>query len=740
MSNDHKKVITSIMKMPLLAAKLPTSLSPLLKITQFSPQNDNNHLQNPSRTPILSFSLHQLKQIHGHFIRTHCNPLTPTSSPEAHYNLLITAYVKNNHPKIALNIYAYMSECGSSPSARLVFDKMLDRDAVSWSTMIRSYSRNKLIYQGLELIKDMRLMNVKPNESTLVSMVNIFAAIEDIDMAKAMHSYVVRNSIDVKLGVALAASLINMYAKCGNLVSARVLFDELSEKDIVSCTALIAGYIRCNNVKEGERLFVQMVEENVIPSEITMLSLIIACGFVRAIQLGKRLHAYILRNRSRMSLALATALVDMYGKCGDVRSARVLFDSMENKDVITWTSMIAAYAQAQCFHQAFDLFTQMRNGQVRPNEVTLVSLLSLCAEAGAFDMGKWVHAYIDKQGVEVDVVLKTALVDMYAKCGDIDGARRLFDEAVFRDICMWNAMMAGYGIHGRGHEALKLFAEMEIQGIKPNGITFIGVLHACSHAGLVKEGKRLFQRMVYDFGLIRKVEHYGCMVDLLGRAGHLDEAYAMIESMPMKPEVVIWGALLAACKTHKNPEMAEVAAKKLLELEPQHCGYNALMSNIYATANRWNDVAGVRKAMKSFGIKKSPGLSSIEVNGSVHDFKMGDFSHQQIGKISEMLDEMIKKLKQAGYTPDTSSVLQNIDEEEKETALNYHSEKLAMAFGLISTAPGTPIRVMKNLRICDDCHIATKLLSKLYGRVIIVRDRSRFHHFREGSCSCGDYW
>jgi pentatricopeptide repeat protein len=441
-----------------------------------------------------------------------------------------------------------------------------------------------------------------------------------------------------------------------------------------------------------------------------------------------------------MSLALATALVDMYGKCGEIRSARAIFDSMKNKDVMTWTAMISAYAQANCIDYAFQLFVQMRDNGLRPNELTMVSLLSLCAVNGALDMGKWFHAYIDKQGVEVDVILKTALIDMYAKCGDISGAQRLFSEAIDRDICLWNVMMAGYGMHGYGEKALKLFTEMETLGVKPNDITFIGALHACSHAGLVVEGKGLFEKMIHDFGLVPKVEHYGCMVDLLGRAGLLDEAYKMIESMPLKPNIAIWGAMLAACKIHKNSNMGELAARELLALEPQNCGYKVLMSNIYAAANRWNDVAGMRKAVKDTGIKKEPGMSSIEVNGLVHDFKMGDTAHPLIEKISEMLAEMSKKLKEAGYLPDTSVVLHNIDEEEKETALNYHSEKLAMAFGLISTAPGTPIRVVKNLRICDDCHTVTKLLSKIYKRVIIVRDRNRFHHFREGSCSCGGYW
>ncbi|KDP23699.1 hypothetical protein JCGZ_23532 [Jatropha curcas] len=764
--------------------------------------HENKHLQNSSPPPNNSLSLDQTKQIHAHLIKTDFNPTYKFSlhpfkaqlSPQALCNLLITSYIKNNEPRKAIYIYAYLrnvdyevdnftvpsilkaccqtsmthlgkeihgfaikngifgdvfvcnalmqmyTECGCLASARLLFDTMPERDAVSWSTMIRSYSRNRLFHEGLKTIKDMLFWNVKPSAVAMVSMVNLFADLENIKLGKEMHAYVIRNSTDEKVSLSLVTSLIDMYAKSGNLTSARILFDGFRKKSIVSWTALVSGYIRSNNLEEGERLFIEMTKENIVPNEITMLSMIIACGFVAALKLGKKLHAYILRNGYKMKFALATALVDMYGKCGDLRSARDLFDSLEHKDVMTWTAMITAYGQTGFIDDAFDLFVQMRDHKVMPNEVTMVSLLSLCAEAGALDMGKWIHGYIDKQGVEIDVILKTALVDMYAKCGDINGAQRLFSEAKFRDICMWNAMMAGYGMHGCGNEALKLFAQMERLDVEPNDITFIGALHACSHAGLVAEGKRLFERMVDDFGLNPKVEHYGCMVDLLGRAGQLDEAYEMIQRMPMTPNITIWGALLAACKLHKNPNLGELAVRELLALEPQNCGYKVLMSNIYAAANRWNDVAGVRKAMKDTGIKKEPGVSSIEINGSVHDFTMGDMSHPQIEKISEMLVEMCKKIKEAGYLPDTSVVLQNIDEEEKETAVNYHSEKLAMAFGLISTAPGIPIRVVKNLRICDDCHTATKLLSKVYGRIIVVRDRNRFHHFSGGLCSCGDYW
>lgn len=632
------------------------------------------------------------------------------------------------------------SQCGSMVLARLVFDQMFDRDAVSWSTMIRCYVRNRILEEAFELINDMNFERVRPNGMALLSMVNLYADIGDAKMGESMHSYVLRHSNDEKLGVPITTALIDMYAKIGNLAYARRLFDGLAQKTIVTWTVMISGYIRCNKLEEGVRLFNQMREESVFPNEISVLSLIIECGFVGVLELGKCLHSFILRNGFVISLSLATALVDMYGKCGDLRSARAIFDIRDEKDVMFWSAMISAYAQANCTSKACDLFVQMREKGLKPNEVTMVSLFSLCADVGALDLGKWIHSYLNQQQIGIDVILKTALINMYAKCGDIDTARKLFVEATDRDICMWNAMMSGFALHGWGTEALELLEEMERLRIEPNNITFISVLHACSHAGLVAEGKMLFEKMIHVFGLIPKIEHYGCMVDLLGRAGQLDEAHKLIKSMPMQPNTLVWGALLAACKLHKNPDLGEMATKKLLELEPQNCGYSILMSNIYASVNRWDDVAGLRRAMKDGGMRKQPGLSSIEVNGSIHDFVMGDKAHPHRRKIYEMAEEMSMKLKEAGYTPNKSVIVRNIEDEDKEKALNYHSEKLAMAFGLISTNVGSPIRIVKNLRVCDDCHSATKLLSKIYGRVIIVRDRNRFHHFKDGSCSCGDYW
>ncbi|MBA0561379.1 hypothetical protein Golob_018215, partial [Gossypium lobatum] len=700
-------------------------------------------IQIPKSETFLQPTLEQTRQTHALMVKTHFNGTK--FSPSAQFNFLITSYTKNSQPHSALDIYTYLrrmdyevdnfmvpavlkacsfvsntqlgkeihgfavkngltedvfvsnaliqmySECDSVVSARLLFDNMYERDAVSWSTMIRCYVRSNLYMEALEMIRKMQILQIRLSEVAMINMITLFADLMDVEMGKAMHAYVTRNL--EKMSFQLTTAFIHMYAKSGNLASARLLFNGLNQKTVVSWTAMIAGYIHCNKLEEGMKLFARMIEERIKPNEITLLCLVVECGFVGALELGKQLHVYILRNGICLSLALATALVDMYGKCGEIRNARAVFDSVKDKDVMIWSAMIAAYAQTHCIDRAFDLFVKMRENGVRPNQVTMTTMLSLCAETGALDMGKWVHTVIDRQAVEMDTILKTALLEMYAKCGDIDGAWKLFREVKDRDIGMWNTMMAGLGMHGCGKEALELFSEMEREGVRPNDITFIGLLNACSHAGLVEEGKLIFEKMVHAFALVPKIEHYGCMVDLLGRAGLLDEAYGIIKSLPIRANSIIWSALLAACKLHHNTVLGEMAARQLVYLEPQNCGYNVSISNIYAVANRWNDVAEVRKAMKNKGMRKEPGLSCIEVNGYVHEFIMGDKAHPEIEKINDMVSEMGNKLKEAGYMADTSAVLRNINEEEKETALNYHSEKLAIAFGLISTAPGTPIQI-----------------------------------------------
>ncbi|KAG9441459.1 hypothetical protein H6P81_017313 [Aristolochia fimbriata] len=789
---------TSILTSPPFAFQTISKLNPTPKF-----RDNPSTKPGPDSQSVSSITLEQTKQIHARLIRTqfggHCcnvidDPFLPRQTPEAQFNSLVTSYTRNNRPQESLKIYSHLrladafvdnftapsilkacgqlskvregeevhgfvlkmgfgldvfvqnsliqmyTECENVDFAERVFNKMTQRDVVSWSAMMGSYRRNRCFGEALDLIKEMGALDVTLDRTVVLNMINLFADMGELEMGRVVHGYVLKY-IDFEMeNVNVCTALIDMYGKGGSTVPARQIFDRMVHKNVVTWTAMVAGYIHCGELDQGLELVHRMLEENVSPNEITILSWVIECGFAGALELGKLLHGYALKNRFEVSPSLATALLDMYGKCGEVRIARAIFDGMGKRDVAAWTAMISGYAHSNCLLEAFKLFIHLLSSNIEPNSLTMVNLLVLCGEAGALHLGKWVHGIMEKLGIELDVVLATALVDMYAKCGEIDEAYQIFVGTRHRDTSMLNALMGSLAMHGRGKQALELFHEMRKQKIRPNEITFVGVLHACSHAGLVEEGRLIFHQMVKHYRVDPTVQHYGCMVDLLGRAGRLNEAHEMIKSMPIKPNVVVWGALLASCRLHKNLKLAKLAARELLELQPRHCGYNVLLSNIYAAESRWHEVREIRNVMKETGMRKSPGFSSIEVNGVLHEFISSDRTHPQSEQIEEKLEEMQKKLIEAGYVANTSAVLLNIDEEEKETALSLHSEKLAMAFGLISTAANTPIRIMKNLRVCDDCHSATKLLSKIYGRLIIVRDRNRFHQFSEGSCSCKDYW
>lgn len=371
----------------------------------------------------------------------------------------------------------------------------------------------------------------------------------------------------------------------------------------------------------------------------------------------------------------------------------------------------------------------------------MLSVLSSCALLGALDLGKWMHAYVKENGFDQYVKVNTALIDMYAKCGSLDDAISVFESMAFRDTPAWSAMIVAYAIHGHGYKAIYLFEEMRRARVQPDGITFLGLLYACNHTGLVEEGCKYFYSMRDKYGFIPRIKHYGCMLDLLGRAGRLDEAYKFIEELPIEPTLILWRTLLASCSSHGNIKMGKRVINQIFKLDDSHSGDYVIFSNMCARAGRWEDVNYFRKLMKDRRVEKLPGCSMIEVNNVVHEFFSGDGTHIEHRELHQALDMLVEKLKLVGYIPDTSLVFYaDMEEEEKEATLRYHSEKLAITFGLLSTPAGTTIRVVKNIRVCRDCHSAAKLISLISGRQIILRDVQRFHHFKGGKCSCGDYW
>ncbi|KAF8403143.1 hypothetical protein HHK36_011240 [Tetracentron sinense] len=471
--------------------------------------------------------------------------------------------------------------------------------------------------------------------------------------------------------------------------------------DVYVGTTLLDSYSKCSEIEFARRVFVDMPERNVISWN---------------------------------------SMISGFAKCGDMDSARELFEGMPEKNLVSWTSVISGYAQNGYFCETLMVFEDMGVAGVKPNEITLVSVLSACANLGALGLGRRLHSFLEDNGYEFDLFVGSALIDMYSKCGMVGDALQVFERMPQRNVVACSAMIVGLAMNGKGVEAIGIFEDMRFQGMLPNAITFIGVLCACCHAGLVDKGQFYFRCMNREYSIVPKLQHYACMVDLLGRAGHLDQAYQFITEMPIKPDVVIWGALLGACKTHREFELGVYAANRILELDPQHSGGFVFLSNAYARSGDWDGVKKVRRMMEISGMKKTPGKSWIEVNNVVHQFFAGDKSHPQSDRIYAKLDELAKLLEVEGYMPNVDYVLCDIEEEEKEQSLYVHSEKLAIAFGLINSPEGTPIRVVKNLRVCDDCHSAIKLISKIVTRDIILRDSNRFHHFSGGLCSCQDYW
>ncbi|RWR73241.1 pentatricopeptide repeat-containing protein, chloroplastic-like protein [Cinnamomum micranthum f. kanehirae] len=692
----------------------PSLQNPLSKTTNTSKSSPIKthpsllHLENCN-------SMSQLKQIHGHMIRT---------------GLFSNVYAASR-----IVAFCALEDTGSLPYARIVFDQIPSPTKFIYNTIIRGYTNRDLPREAVLFYREVMEGGLSPDNFTFPS---LFQACADLDEGKQLHCHVVK--FGFASDVYVQNTLMNMYSNRGCLTSAKRVFDKMSERTVVSWATMIAAYTNWDRSSEALSLFHRMQFGNVRPNEVTLVNVLTACARARNLDMAKKIHEYMMENQMGFHLVVVTALVDAYCKTGCMFLARKLFDEMPERNLFSWNIMIKGYVEDSDYKEALVFFQEMQGNGVKPDKVTMTSLLLACSHLGAVELGKWLHAYINKENIEVDVALGTALVDMYAKCGCIESASRVFYEMPQRDVMSWTSMIGGLAMCGHAEKALELFSEMQSSGVKPDAVTFVGILAACSHAGLVDKGCSYFRSMSCVYNIEPTIEHYGCVVDLLGRAGQIERAEEFIKRMPMKPDYFVLGGLLGACRIHGNLEVAERAARKLLDLDPTNGGAYVLLSNIYGSVQKWDEVKRTRELMAERNIKKPPGCSLIEVDGIVHEFVMGDKSQPQSDEIYLMLEDLIHRLKVAGYVPNKSEVLIDMDEEEKENALCRHSEKLAISYGLISTCPGSTLRVVKNLRVCSDCHFAMKLISKVYNREIIVRDRNRFHHFKDGSCSCRDFW
>ncbi|CAN1230423.1 Pentatricopeptide repeat-containing protein At5g46460, mitochondrial [Linum grandiflorum] len=531
-------------------------------------------------------------------------------------------------------------------------------------------------------------------------------------------------------------SLISHHLRTQRLDQARAVFDSIPSPDVHLCTMMITGYTRNGRINDALNLFERMTVRDVI-SWNSIVQGCLDCGDLDTA--GK-----LFDEMPERSIVSWTTMVNGYMKAGRVKEAEGLFRYMPGKDVAAWNAMLHGYS-FNCRHEdALLVFFRMIGEMVFPNQSTFTSVLNSCRGLDALDKGKEIHTVAVKLGLETDVSVGNSLLVMYTECGNVNDSVDVFRRIVGKNTVSWNSIIVGSAQHGNGIQALAFFNQMLRAGFEPDGFTFTGLLSACSHSGMLQKGKRLFEYITRYKSSSVDVQHYACMVDILGRSGKLDEAENLIRKMSVEPNSKVWLALLSACRVHSNIEMAERAAKEIIEIDPHCSAAYVLLSNLYASAGRWPDVSRMRVRMRHGGVTKERGSSWVVVKGTKHEFVSGDRLSQQNPILMERIDEKLawlrRKVKEAGYVPDQRYALHDVEDEQKEEMLWYHSERIAIGFALISTVEGSTITVMKNLRACGDCHAVIKLISKIVGREIVVRDSGRFHHFKNGVCSCSDYW
>lgn len=634
------------------------------------------------------------------------------------YNRLFHLYAKSGKVSYARNLFEKLphrdifswnallslySKLGQVEDLRELFDRAPSRDSISYNTVISGFSRNGYASRALEVFIRMQEDGFQPTEYTYVSMLHACSKLLDLKHGKQIHAKIVISNLVCNVFVWNA--LTDMYAKCGEIDQARFLFDRTIKRNLVSWNSMISGYLNNRQPKKCFDLLREMQLAGLKPDQFTLSNV---------------LGAYL--------------------QGGYIDEALRIFTEIKEKDKICWTTMISGYAQNGREEDALMLFGEMLSENVKPDSFTMSSVISACSRFASLYHGQVVHGKTIHMGVDSDLLVSSALIDMYSNCGETTDAWIIFQLMRTRNVISWNSMIVGYAQNGQDLKALALYEKMSKENVEPNDVTFVGVLSACTHAGLVEYGQGCFHSISEEHGMTPSLNHYACMINLFGRSGCMDKAVDLIKSMPHEPNCLIWSTLLSVCTINGDIDNAEMAARHHFELDPLHVAPYIMLSNMYAARGRWEDVAALRSLMKNNKVKKLAAYSWIEIDNKVHKFLAEDRTHPENEKIYKELIRLIKKLQEAGFTPDSNLVLHDVGEVEKFESICYHSEKLALVFGLMKKPIGTPIRIIKNIRVCGDCHVFMKLVSKIIGRPIILRDSNRFHHFSGGKCSCKDYW
>ncbi|XP_057978407.1 pentatricopeptide repeat-containing protein At3g24000, mitochondrial [Malania oleifera] len=637
------------------------------------------------------------------------------------------------------NLLTMYSESGRLKDAELLFREMPDMDLISWNSMMACYARDGKCLDALKLLAELFEKKIMMNHVTFASALAACSNPEFITEGKIIHAFVILSGLHNNL--IIGNTLLTMYGKFGMMGEAKRVSQTMPVRDTVTWNALIGGHAENEKPDKAVQAFKLMREENIHANYITIVNVLGACLDPEdLLKIGMPVHAYTVQTGFEFDDYVKSSLISMYAKCHDLNSSKYIFDGLDDKTSVTWNVMIAANAHQGSGEEALKLFAEMQNTGAELDQFSFSGGFAATAKLAILEEGKQLHSLVIKLGFNYDIYVTNAAMDMYGKCGEINDVLNILPPVPKRSRLSWNILISSFARHGHFEKAREAFQEMLKLGSQPDHVTFVSLLSACNHGGLVDEGLAHFASMTKKFGVPHGIEHCVCIIDLLGRAGRLYEAESFIKEMPVPPNDLVWRSLLAASRIHGNLELGKKAAKHLVKLDPSDDSAYVLYSNVCAATGRWEEVENVRRQMHSIKVKKKPACSWVKLKNKVTTFGMGDQSNPQFKQIYSKLEELMKKIREAGYAPDTSFALHDTDEEQKEYNLWNHSERLALAFGLINTPEGLTVKIFKNLRVCGDCHSVYKFVSKLVGREIILRDPYRFHHFKDGKCSCGDYW
>ncbi|XP_020108965.1 pentatricopeptide repeat-containing protein At3g53360, mitochondrial isoform X2 [Ananas comosus] len=530
------------------------------------------------------------RQLHGHAVKS------GYGSDRIVQNALVTMY----------------SRADSIDDASLIFQRISDKDLISWGSMIAGFAQQGCELNSLYLFKEMiNSGGCSPNEFHFGSAFSACGNINQLEFGQQLHGLCFKLRLDTEAFA--GCSLSDMYARCRNLYSAKKAFYQIDMPDLVSWNSIIGAYSNAGLVDEAIVLFLEMRWLGLKPDDITVRCLLCACSDYSSLYQGQLVHSYLLKVGLDADVSVCNALLSMYTRCSDIFTALNLFEEIKAHDLISWNSILTACVQHRQLEEAFQLFKCMRSSMKDLDHITLNTILSACADLASFDIGKHIHAYSFKVGLETDIMVRNGLIDAYAKCGSLDDARKLFEMmGNNRDVFSWSSLIVGYAQFGYVKESLELFALMRSLGINPNHVTLVGVLTACSRVGFVNEGLYYYNIMEHEYGIVPTKEHSSCVIDLLARAGRLDEAAKFIDQMPFEPDIVMWKTLLAACRVRNNVEIGKRAAEAILKIDPSDSAAYVLLCSIYASSGHWDEFAMLKKLMKSSGVRKFPGKSWIK--------------------------------------------------------------------------------------------------------------------------------